>query len=153
MYKRQKMAKSQIGRTEVIEGETIETKEERIVENKEPITDGKTQANIDADTGLKGAQKAQAIAQEKLTKALENKTHQEATGIINKVAQDWQRLAQENKGLDRQEQEKNIKAYEAKIKAEYPSIWEMIGSGAREFIGVYDSFTGRERTGYKDPTK
>lgn len=40
MYKRNKIVKTSIHRNESQEGETIEQKIERIVNNKEPITDG-----------------------------------------------------------------------------------------------------------------
>lgn len=39
MYNQNKMAKSQIKSVEVVEGETIETKIERLLENKEAIKD------------------------------------------------------------------------------------------------------------------
>lgn len=40
MYRRVKFAKSRIGSVETFDGETIEQKMERVVNNKEPITDG-----------------------------------------------------------------------------------------------------------------
>lgn len=40
MYKIKKMRETSIDRNESMEGETLETKIERIVNNKEPITDG-----------------------------------------------------------------------------------------------------------------
>lgn len=40
MYKQNRMQKTSIRRNESIEGETIEMKIERIVNNKEPISDG-----------------------------------------------------------------------------------------------------------------
>lgn len=40
MYRKQPITKSSITRNEGLEGETIEMKIERVVNNKEPITDG-----------------------------------------------------------------------------------------------------------------
>lgn len=40
MYRKQKITKTSITRNESLEGETIEQKIERIVNNREPITDG-----------------------------------------------------------------------------------------------------------------
>lgn len=116
-------------------------------------TEEKKQALMGEQTKGQTIENANKILEGKLTQAKTGKTKEETTAIINKVAQDWQKLSQEMIGLNRQEIEKNIKAYEAKIKAEYPTMWEMIGAGMREFIGYGDSLTGKERTGYGDPQK
>ena len=52
VYKYKKGAKSTIDSVEVVEGESIEQKIERIVENKEPITDGAPEIFTERKDGI-----------------------------------------------------------------------------------------------------
>ena len=123
-------------------------------------TEGLKQQNIQADTTLKGATtklQAEQTAKTEIEKALIQanigKTNAEKTAIATRIQQDWIRIANDVKGLDIKDKEQKIKNYQAKINAEYPGLWNMIGSGIREFIGVWDSMTGKERTGYGEPNQ
>lgn len=55
MYKVPKFRKSQLTSVEVFEGETIEQKIERIVSNKEPITDGAPEIFTERKDGIVAA--------------------------------------------------------------------------------------------------
>ena len=55
MYKQNKMNKTCLGSTQINEGEPIEHKVERILSNKEPITDGAPEIYTDKKDGV-GAQ-------------------------------------------------------------------------------------------------
>ncbi len=52
MYRRNKAEKSRLTSTETLEGETIENKIERIVQNKEPITDGAPEIYTERANGV-----------------------------------------------------------------------------------------------------
>ncbi len=52
-------------------------------------------------------------------------TTEETKGIIEKVKQDWEKLMQSG-------QEVNIKEFEANIKAEYPSLWNVGGKVGKD---------------------
>lgn len=52
MYKPKRVGKSYIGTVEPVEGETIEHKVERILNNKEPITDGAPEIYTERKDGV-----------------------------------------------------------------------------------------------------
>ncbi len=54
-YRKNKMTRSRIARVEVLEGETIEDKVERLVENKEPIKDGAPEIYTERKDGVLSA--------------------------------------------------------------------------------------------------
>ena len=83
MYKQNKMKKSTLNSVETVEGETIEQKIERIVSNKEPITDGAPEIFTDRNEGVKAAYNIRTDRWELAAEAMDAVTRNAEANIKN----------------------------------------------------------------------
>ena len=90
MYKYRKPSKSTLTSVECVEGETIEHKIERIVSNKEPISDGAPEIFTERKEGVKSAYNIRTDRWEIATDAMSKvegsiQARRDAKGKISKV--------------------------------------------------------------------
>jgi hypothetical protein len=101
-YRYRKAGKSQINSVEVVEGEPIELKIERIVSNKEPISDGAPAIYTERKEGVKAAYNIRTDRWEIATEAMD---------VVSKTTQarrDHKAKLKEEKEADKEEKGKVV---------------------------------------------
>lgn len=94
-----------------------------ILKNEHQISDATIQEKIE----IIRQHAIEAALRNHLTAAQTKLTDQQITKLAEDIKQGWAKIAIETRGMSQKDRELNIKQFEANIKAQYPTIWQVGG--------------------------